>query len=106
MNYFAPLNYMYHSSSSSSSSSSCSFLFLLLLPLSSSSSSSSSSFSSSSSSSFTQSEALFLYGIMLLVIDMKFEGNVRERMLVAFHLHRCVYMYSTYRACNVYKNVL
>ena len=72
------------------------FLLLFLLPLS----------SSSSSSSFAQSEALFLYGIMLLVIDMKFEGNVRERMLVAFHRHRCVYMYNTYRACNTYENVL
>lgn len=33
----------------------------------------------------TQSEALFLYGVMLLVVDMKMEGPVRERMLVAFH---------------------
>lgn len=32
-----------------------------------------------------QSEALFLYGVMLLVVDMKMEGPVRERMLVAFH---------------------
>ncbi|XP_062506598.1 WASH complex subunit 5-like [Corticium candelabrum] len=30
-------------------------------------------------------ESLFLYGVMLLVIDMKIEGNVRERMLVAYH---------------------
>jgi WASH complex subunit strumpellin len=30
------------------------------------------------------SESLFLYGVMLLVIDMKIEGNVRERMLVAY----------------------
>lgn len=30
-------------------------------------------------------ESLYLYGIMLLVIDMKFEGDVRERMLVSYH---------------------
>lgn len=32
-----------------------------------------------------QSEALFLYGVMLLLLDMKIEGIIRERMLVAFH---------------------
>lgn len=32
-----------------------------------------------------QCESLYLYGIMLLVIDMKFEGDVRERMLVSYH---------------------
>lgn len=26
-----------------------------------------------------------MYGVMLLVVDMKIEGIVRERMLVAFH---------------------
>lgn len=31
------------------------------------------------------SEALFLYGVMLLVVDMKMEGPIRERMLIAFH---------------------
>ncbi|XP_020632450.1 WASH complex subunit 5-like [Orbicella faveolata] len=30
-------------------------------------------------------ESLYLYGVMLLVIDMKFEGDVRERMLVSYH---------------------
>ena len=35
--------------------------------------------------SSTQCESLYLYGIMLLVIDMKFEGDVRERMLVSYH---------------------
>ncbi|XP_065842936.1 WASH complex subunit 5-like isoform X2 [Oscarella lobularis] len=30
-------------------------------------------------------ESLFLYGVMLLVIDMKVESPVRERMLVAYH---------------------
>uniref|UniRef100_H2YIV2 WASH complex subunit 5 n=1 Tax=Ciona savignyi TaxID=51511 RepID=H2YIV2_CIOSA len=30
-------------------------------------------------------EALFLYGVMLLVIDMKIDGLVRERMLVAYY---------------------
>ena len=32
-----------------------------------------------------QSEALYLYGTMLLITDQKIEGLVRERMLVAFH---------------------
>lgn len=32
-----------------------------------------------------QCESLYLYGVMLLVIDMKFEGDVRERMLVSYH---------------------
>lgn len=32
-----------------------------------------------------QSESLYLYGVMLLVVDLKIEGVVRERMLVAFH---------------------
>ena len=32
-----------------------------------------------------QSESLFLYGVMLLVVDMKIEGIIRERMLVAYH---------------------
>eukprot|EP00040_Diaphanoeca_grandis_P027104 m.153504 g.153504 ORF g.153504 m.153504 type:complete len:1159 (+) comp30837_c1_seq2:255-3731(+) len=30
-------------------------------------------------------ESLFLYGVMLLTIDEKFEGEVRERMLVSFN---------------------
>eukprot|EP00051_Salpingoeca_urceolata_P033878 m.22586 g.22586 ORF g.22586 m.22586 type:complete len:1163 (-) comp6876_c0_seq1:95-3583(-) len=30
-------------------------------------------------------EALFLYGVMLIVIDHRIEGVVRERMLVSFH---------------------
>ncbi|XP_070556885.1 WASH complex subunit 5-like [Ptychodera flava] len=30
-------------------------------------------------------EGLFLYGVMLLVIDMRIEGIVRERMLVSYH---------------------
>ncbi|XP_077991105.1 WASH complex subunit 5-like [Glandiceps talaboti] len=30
-------------------------------------------------------EALFLYGVMLFVIDMRIEGVVRERMLVSYH---------------------
>ena len=33
----------------------------------------------------TQSEALYLYGVMLLITDLKIEGPLRERMLVAFH---------------------
>ena len=35
--------------------------------------------------SHPQSEALYLYGVMLLITDMKIEGPIRERMLVAFH---------------------
>lgn len=31
------------------------------------------------------SEALFLYGVMLLITDLNIEGPVRERMLVAYH---------------------
>ena len=35
--------------------------------------------------SVSQSEGLYLYGVMLLITDQKIEGLVRERMLVAFH---------------------
>ncbi|ELU12274.1 hypothetical protein CAPTEDRAFT_155968 [Capitella teleta] len=31
------------------------------------------------------SEALFLYGVMLTVIDMKIEGDIREKMLVSYY---------------------
>jgi WASH complex subunit strumpellin len=31
------------------------------------------------------SEALYLYGVMLLITDLKIDGLLRERMLVAFH---------------------
>ena len=37
------------------------------------------------SSPTAQSEALFLYGVMLLITDLNIEGPVRERMLVAYH---------------------
>ena len=40
---------------------------------------------SPSSSPHTQSESLFLYGMMLMITDFKIEGPIRERMLVAFH---------------------
>lgn len=30
-------------------------------------------------------ESLYLYGVMLLFVDMKFEGEIRERMLVSYH---------------------
>ncbi|XP_057313652.1 WASH complex subunit 5-like [Hydractinia symbiolongicarpus] len=30
-------------------------------------------------------ESLYLYGMMLLIVDMRFEGDVRERMLVSYH---------------------
>ena len=35
--------------------------------------------------SFWQCEVLFLYGVMLMIADMRFEGDVRERMLVAYY---------------------
>lgn len=38
--------------------------------------------------SLTQCEALYLYGVMLLVIDQKIEGEVRERMLVSYYRYR------------------
>ncbi|XP_012862013.1 WASH complex subunit 5 [Echinops telfairi] len=39
-------------------------------------------------------EALYLYGVMLLVIDQKMEGEVRERMLVSY------YRYSAARSAD------
>ncbi|CAI5779011.1 WASH complex subunit 5 [Podarcis lilfordi] len=39
-------------------------------------------------------EALYLYGVMLLVIDQKIEGEVRERMLVSY------YRYSAARSAD------
>jgi WASH complex subunit strumpellin len=33
------------------------------------------------------SEAVFLYGAMLLILDMKIEGKIRERIMVAYHRH-------------------
>ena len=30
-------------------------------------------------------EALYLYGVMLLLVDEKIEGAIRERMLVAYY---------------------
>ncbi|XP_047143782.1 WASH complex subunit 5 isoform X1 [Hydra vulgaris] len=30
-------------------------------------------------------ESLYLYGVMLIVVDLRFEGEVRERMLVSYH---------------------
>ena len=30
------------------------------------------------------SEAVYLYGVMLLLLDQKIEGNVRERMIVSY----------------------
>lgn len=38
--------------------------------------------------SVTQCEALYLYGVMLLVIDQKIEGEIRERMLVSYYRYR------------------
>lgn len=38
--------------------------------------------------SLIQCEALYLYGVMLLVIDQKIEGEVRERMLVSYYRYR------------------
>ena len=39
-----------------------------------------------------QAESVYLYGVMLLIVDMRFEGYVRERLLVAY------YRYSTSEA--------
>jgi hypothetical protein len=33
----------------------------------------------------TQGEAVFLYGVMLLIVDQKIEGVLRERLLVSYH---------------------
>ena len=35
-----------------------------------------------------QIEALYLYGVMLLVVDMRFDGIVRERILVSYQRYR------------------
>ena len=35
-----------------------------------------------------QIESLYLYGVMLLVVDMLFDGIVRERILVSYHRYR------------------
>ena len=37
---------------------------------------------------YFQSEALYLYGVILLVVDLKVEGSVRERMLVSYHRYK------------------
>ncbi|KAK3601512.1 hypothetical protein CHS0354_027658 [Potamilus streckersoni] len=44
-------------------------------------------------------ESLFLYGVMLLVIDMRIDGTVRERMLVSY------YRYSAQKAASGDSNV-
>lgn len=33
-------------------------------------------------------EALYLYGSMLLLLDRKIDGVIRERMLVAYHRYK------------------
>ena len=35
-----------------------------------------------------QCEALFLYGVMLLTIDLRIEGSIREKMLVSYYRYR------------------
>jgi len=35
--------------------------------------------------SFLQCEVLYLYGVMLLVLDIHFDGTVRERLLVSYY---------------------
>jgi len=44
-------------------------------------------------------EALFLYGVMLLVVDLRIDGLVRERMLVSY------YRYSASKASSADSNV-
>ena len=39
---------------------------------------------------YFQCEALYLYGVILLVVDLKVEGSVRERMLVSYHRYKYV----------------
>lgn len=34
---------------------------------------------------FFQCEALYLYGVMLLLVDLHIEGGVRERLLVSYY---------------------
>jgi WASH complex subunit strumpellin len=29
-------------------------------------------------------ESIYLYGLMLLIVDIKFEGNIREKLLIAY----------------------
>lgn len=44
--------------------------------------------------SYLQCEALYLYGVMLLVVDYHIDGTVRERMLVSY------YRYSAQRSSH------
>ncbi|KAF4520181.1 hypothetical protein B566_EDAN003893 [Ephemera danica] len=44
-------------------------------------------------------EALYLYGVMLIVTETNFPGNVRERMLVSY------YRYSTQKASSLHSSV-
>lgn len=48
----------------------------------------------------SQCEALYLYGVMLLVIDQKIEGEVRERMLVSYYRYR--YAFDTHTHTRIH----
>ena len=37
-----------------------------------------------------KAEGLFLYGSMLLIIDIRIPGAIRERMLVSYHRYQYV----------------
>ena len=41
--------------------------------------------------SIPQCETLYLYGVMLMVIESKIEGVIRERMLVSYYRYRWVF---------------
>lgn len=43
---------------------------------------------------YFQTEALYLYGVMLLVLDLHIPGIVRERLLVSYHRYSAEKTYS------------
>lgn len=56
---------------------------------------------------FFQCEALYLYGVMLMVIDLKINGTVRERLLVSYYRYRFVWSRSRFdNKKNVYKKFI
>ena len=44
---------------------------------------------------FLQAESLYLYGVMLILIDLKIEGNIREKMLVSYYRYRLLFWSSS-----------
>lgn len=37
---------------------------------------------------FVQSEAVYLFGVMLIVLDLKYDAAARERMIVSYFRYR------------------